>query len=397
MIAKTQHWFNTTVAYSLIFGLIIPTFWSVFFISPAFAQTTSTSNFRPPIDVIREQIVSKTHYPNKYFEINPLTGESKSFIYVGDQKIAEINERGDIKYYITDHLGSPNMVVDDDGIILEKTDYLPYGKINYEESSINNDYGFTGKEKDEEIGLNYFEQRYYDSDLGKFVSVDPVLLNPQNTDKLQKVLANPQLLNSYSYTANNPVRYVDPNGKWWKEVITGQQSLSDFQVELGQSSQYLYDNSGTWQTTMDHPYATGATIGVGSGLAYSAPYLLSQAPALINLFNNSDKTQLNSNSLIGQQFAHLGEVIENQSLKLKDLAGFTRHGLNQIINRGIKPEIIKDTLANPLLTFKESGERTVFLSKNAFIVLNKGLEVITAVDKNNFYKPVQDLINLITK
>jgi RHS repeat-associated protein len=65
----------------------------------------------------------------------------------------------------------------------------------------------TGKERDAESGLDYFGARYYGSNMGRFMSPDPIkitedrLLNPANT------------LNLYSYAANNPLKYVDPDGQ----------------------------------------------------------------------------------------------------------------------------------------------------------------------------------------
>jgi RHS repeat-associated protein len=66
---------------------------------------------------------------------------------------------------------------------------------------------FTGKERDTESGNDYFGARYYASSMGRFMSPDPIkltderLLNPANT------------LNLYSYAANNPLKFVDPDGQ----------------------------------------------------------------------------------------------------------------------------------------------------------------------------------------
>lgn len=66
---------------------------------------------------------------------------------------------------------------------------------------------FTGKERDTETGLDYFGARYYGSNIGRWVSPDPVnvtedrLLNPANT------------LNKYVYGGDNPLKYVDPDGR----------------------------------------------------------------------------------------------------------------------------------------------------------------------------------------
>ena len=63
--------------------------------------------------------------------------------------------------------------------------------------------GFTGKELDDETGLNYYGARYYDAKIGRFVSIDPWEGN----------LTDPQSLNKYSYTLNNPLKFNDPTGK----------------------------------------------------------------------------------------------------------------------------------------------------------------------------------------
>jgi RHS repeat-associated protein len=66
---------------------------------------------------------------------------------------------------------------------------------------------FTAKERDNESNLDYFGARYFSGAQGRFTSADSInvtwkrLLNPTNT------------LNKYSYAANNPLLYVDPNGK----------------------------------------------------------------------------------------------------------------------------------------------------------------------------------------
>ncbi len=65
---------------------------------------------------------------------------------------------------------------------------------------------FTGKERDSESGLHYFGARYYGSSLGRFMSFDPVQMS-------RKKLLDPQQWNMYSYTRNNPLRFVDPDGR----------------------------------------------------------------------------------------------------------------------------------------------------------------------------------------
>jgi RHS repeat-associated protein len=65
---------------------------------------------------------------------------------------------------------------------------------------------YTGKERDQESGNDYFGARYYASTMGRFSSPDPSGLYFANQQ-------NPQSLNLYSYVLNNPMINVDPDGR----------------------------------------------------------------------------------------------------------------------------------------------------------------------------------------
>ncbi len=65
---------------------------------------------------------------------------------------------------------------------------------------------FTGKERDQESGLDYFGARYYGSALGRFTSTDPKIFS-------KKTVLNPQKWNKYSYVLNNPLALFDPDGQ----------------------------------------------------------------------------------------------------------------------------------------------------------------------------------------
>ncbi len=99
-------------------------------------------------------------------------------------------------YLLEDHLGNIDVVLDEAGNVVERKDHLPYGnervKIT-EEGAPDTDYGFTGKEKDDETGLYYYGARYYDPVIGRFTSLDP----------WEGDLTDPQSLNKYSYARNN--------------------------------------------------------------------------------------------------------------------------------------------------------------------------------------------------
>ena len=71
---------------------------------------------------------------------------------------------------------------------------------------------FTGKERDTESGLDDFGSRHYASTMGRFMQVDPSMLSAG--------LRDPQSWNRYSYTVNNPLRYIDPDGELWVAAST---------------------------------------------------------------------------------------------------------------------------------------------------------------------------------
>jgi len=75
----------------------------------------------------------------------------------------------------------------------------------------------TGKERDNESGLDFFGARYYWSSAGRFTSVDP---GNAGAD-----LADPQSWNGYAYARNNPLRFVDPTGLNYEDLTDAQKKL----------------------------------------------------------------------------------------------------------------------------------------------------------------------------
>ncbi|MCI1280933.1 MAG: RHS repeat-associated core domain-containing protein [Nitrospira sp.] len=98
------------------------------------------------------------------------------------------------------------MITDSAGAKVQSVSYYPYGATRTNNSSgtpaINVPYKYTGKELDSSTNLYYYEARYYDPTLGRFLSSDTIVPNPRD----------PQDLNRYTYAGNNPFRYTDPTG-----------------------------------------------------------------------------------------------------------------------------------------------------------------------------------------
>lgn len=101
------------------------------------------------------------------------------------------------------------------GTMVQLLDYFPYGsmRVDWKSGSFDEARKFTGHEFDRSTNLTYMNARYYKQNIGRFLSQDPVFL--QDTFNL----ADPQSLNAYSYSRNNPMRYIDPNGKAFMDYV----------------------------------------------------------------------------------------------------------------------------------------------------------------------------------
>jgi RHS repeat-associated protein len=125
-------------------------------------------------------------------------------------------------YLTFDHLGSTRMLTDTAGSNgtassnVLRYDYLPFGGellastngrttgMGYFPAADFMNPKFTGKNRDGETFLDWFEVRYFSSAQGRFQSPDPA--------NAGVAIGDPQTWNAYSYVANNPLSYTDPSG-----------------------------------------------------------------------------------------------------------------------------------------------------------------------------------------
>jgi RHS repeat-associated protein len=102
-----------------------------------------------------------------------------------------------VRYIHTDGLGSVVLVTDKDRNVIERREYEPYGSMVNQ--PVMDGPGYTGHVMDAATGLTYMQQRYYDSNIARFLSIDPVTANGSTG-------AN---FNRYWYANNNPYRFKD--------------------------------------------------------------------------------------------------------------------------------------------------------------------------------------------
>ena len=124
----------------------------------------------------------------------------------------------------TDHLGTPRLATDPQGKVIWRWEGNAFGETLANEdvdgdgklTTIN--LRFPGQYYDAESGLHYNWNRYYDPKVGRYITADPVSVGEhvQSTlDNLRSGGANGQMpieLNPYAFVANNPLKYIDPEG-----------------------------------------------------------------------------------------------------------------------------------------------------------------------------------------
>lgn len=117
------------------------------------------------------------------------------------KKEMQITASSDTYNYLKDHLGSIRAVYDNWINLVSAQDYDVWGsELTDRTYTNNNKYKFTSKERDVESGYDYFGARYYDSRVGRWGAVEPLL---------DKYLS----FSPYEYGLLNPLKLVDADGK----------------------------------------------------------------------------------------------------------------------------------------------------------------------------------------
>jgi len=140
-----------------------------------------------------------------------LTGAGvEEYVFFNGKRVARRdNGGGAVHYYFSDHLGSHAMVESGDGSACEQDiDFYPYGGVEHDYcATVAQNYKFTSKERDAESGLDNMGARYNASNIGRFMTPDPVHI-------MKEKIVDPQQWNMYAYVRNNPLRFTDPTGMY---------------------------------------------------------------------------------------------------------------------------------------------------------------------------------------
>jgi RHS repeat-associated protein len=204
-------------------------------------------------------------------------------------------------YYHNDGLGSVVAATNESGQVLWRKDYAPFGE-QIDTTPDTERQSYTGKSHDEATGLTYFGGRYYDPQVARFMSVDPVAFVDDNT----------MSFNRYLYVNNNPYKYVDPDGEFLHFV-------AKFVLDVG--------------INMAFNYVTTGELNVGGALKESALGVLNPAKTLAKagqLANFAAKA--NKTSKIAKQSVHANKVDKRSATlyeKYDRKGKFRKHGVTK--------------------------------------------------------------------
>ncbi|MHB1416454.1 MAG: RHS repeat-associated core domain-containing protein, partial [Chloroflexota bacterium] len=235
-----------------------------------------------------------TVYVGNLYEKDLSTGEETKYYYAGDRRIA-VRKGGTLSYILSDHLGGTWATVDPAGSNLQLSLYYPYARPCKSVSNGTTDRLFAGYRLDGSTGLYQVGGRYYDPLLARFLQPDgmgqaklndgtpfmPLTVSFSDYATIAKVgewnrgggkapaSLDPQLLNRYSYSRNNPTTYYDPSGKlvWFVPIIIGAVLIPTAGAALGAGAYALthqdgfnWDEAAIWATR-------GTTVATAAAIA----------------------------------------------------------------------------------------------------------------------------------
>ena len=140
------------------------------------------------------------------FELNGTGVVNRVHVTAGGKEIAQLATDGGFYWLHTDHLGTPRRMTNSTGVVVFRGEYDPHGNPIVPEWSVIgnpnlNNNKFTGYERDAAAELDFAQARHYKFGRGRFMQPDPA-----NSQKLSG-------LNLYTYTYNDPINYVDLDGR----------------------------------------------------------------------------------------------------------------------------------------------------------------------------------------
>ena len=158
--------------------------------------------------------VTRTYVYDNGTLLREISGTEKTDYLYGSEGITGFIVNGTKYLYGKNIFGDIEEIYDAAGNVVGRYSYTAYGEVTVETDvdgiATRNPIRYRGYYYDTETGLYYLKNRYYDPEVGRFITIDDIsYLDPETINGL----------NLYAYCGNNPVMRTDPNGtSWWSDL-----------------------------------------------------------------------------------------------------------------------------------------------------------------------------------
>lgn len=194
--------------------------------------------------------------------------------------------------YVTDHLGTPHRLIDENGVPVWAADYEAFGKAWVFVSSVENNLRFPGQYEDSETGLHYNWFRYYSPSTGIYNAADASLKRVEEHSK-------------YLYSYGKPILLFDPYGLWtyewtlqasaafWFNGVTGSISIVvDSDLNVGVMTQSGYGGATNFAAAslgVQNTLTNADTLQLLTGESITGGLAIGEGPFLAGEFINAEE------------------------------------------------------------------------------------------------------------
>ncbi|AEY65641.1 RHS repeat-associated core domain-containing protein [Clostridium sp. BNL1100] len=332
-----------------------------------------------------------------------VNGTVTNHIWDGDQIALETDESGNIKnkyvrginliyaedelankkFYLFNGHGDVTQLTDASGDVIKNYDYDAFGNEKNPDVNDANVFRYSGEYFDKETGTIYLRARYYDPEIGRFISEDSYW--GKDNDPLS--------LNLYTYAMDNPIMFVDPSGhavtSWdiahcTRDEIKLLWKYGNMWVEAKEVNNY---NDMTYLHNecerIRNRHRLSFEIGTGDGNTKND---------ILKLVGPAPKQEfIKCEMPFGTVFGNFGTLVKNPGITVA-WKNITKHGLERMAERGVTKELVESIVSNGKVLAQDGGKKFFYITKQGVVILGKGGEIITTYTKNDFYPKIVNLV-----
>jgi len=244
---------------------------------------------------VNGQLVKGLLYSTRLRPVAELDGSgnlSSIFVYGSRANVPDyIIKAGQIYRILADQLGSVRLVVSiDGGVVAQRIDYDPYGRIIQNTNPGFQPFAFAGGLYDSDTRLTHFGVREYDAEVGRWLSRDPALFASNS-------------VNLYEYALGDPVNHSDMNGLgWFPDLIQDVFGGASISVDVDFGFFLDVHVSGTLS-----PQGIDVGLGVGFGFGADVSGKITSEVSADLLQSGENSCELAFDAELGPLQAHIGK------------------------------------------------------------------------------------------